>query len=260
MQIGDHLVADLVHDLIVRSHTVVHYGIDPVHQKQGADHRKRDLPETLPCGAALNGSRLIHAAGNGLQTGKEDDDLDSRRNSHVIDPFHYLEHLFKGRNAYPGGHQYILDGPGDAGIPCILLNGGLHTGHQGIVVFHPQYDAGGKDHRQKEHRAHKGPSLELLVQDQCHEKAEYHDGQRVEEHLLGFFHQKSVEFRIDGKGPFIVSQPRKDLVKLSRAQLYVAEAHVQRFKKRLYHERKESHYERHNEQISGYGLPPLKAR
>ena len=258
IDVGDHLLADLLDQLIVRPHTEIHDCIDPVHQEQRAHHREGDLPEALPRRTALDGRRLVHAVGDRLQPGEEDDDLDARGNGDVVDAVHDIEHDFEGPDAHARGHQDRLQGIAHARHIGRLLHHALHAREQRVVCLHAEDHARREDHGKKEDRAHQRPALEFLVEDQRHEEAEHHDRDGVDAHPRDLLHQQPVELGVDREGLYVIVQTDIGIRDTLRAHLHVAEAHVERLAQRNHHKGQKAYDKRRDKQVSRYRLSPLK--
>ena len=80
----DHNILNFFNDLIVWTHTEINDCIDPVYQEERTDHRKCNFPKTFPLCTALNFSRFIHTRGNRLQSWKENNNLDTGGDCHII--------------------------------------------------------------------------------------------------------------------------------------------------------------------------------
>ena len=90
-------------------------------------------------------------------------------------------------------------------------------------------------------------------------KAENNDREGINHHSGDFLHDQTVVFGIDHEGKTIIRKTAEGLAEGSRAELDIAEAHVQGLEKRFYHKHQKADDEGHDKHVSRLRLSLLES-
>src|SRR5574344_849983 len=259
VELYNHDIIYLFHNLLVCLHEEVDDGVHPAHQENRADHWNGYLPQALPFGAAFHVGSFVHAWRNVLQTGKEDDDLDAGSHCNIVNLINDTEQRVEellACNAHSAVRENLLKHAGDAICIALLLYGLLKAGKQTVAVFNADEYAGRKNDRQEEYGTHKGTSFEFLVQNHCDKETEDNRCERLINHRADLFCQHSSEFRIDVPCLVVVIKIVPDKFKTFSTYVHVRQTHLERLYERLNHEHEETNDERTDEEVSNH-CPPV---
>ncbi len=86
-------IADIFHNRVVGIGKLIDDRVNKVDQNHRRNHGEGNLPEGLPGGCAVDRAGLINRRGNGLQTGKEDQQLNARAVHDAVDVVHQIRHI-----------------------------------------------------------------------------------------------------------------------------------------------------------------------
>lgn len=203
-------VEDTTHDHVVRVGEGINDGKDKARQDHGADIGQGDLPEVFPRRRTLHLRRLLGGDRNVLERRQEDQNLDAGVPDDAED---VVRHRFNGGLHTVGDavdaqelHQLTQQVSGEHGgkLAGIAVAGALQVAVDDVV-----HRTGGNDDREEEHGTGEGPSLELLVQNDCHEQGEHQNQRRFPGGVFQHLDQVLAVVRVYVERIVIVVQSHK---------------------------------------------------